>query len=93
VKKSVRVLISGRVQGVWFRQSAADRANALGLAGWVRNRSTGEVEGLFEGEESAVTAMLGWCRKGPPRARVDSVEETPGEPLGLAPPVIVKETA
>lgn len=93
MKKSVRVLISGRVQGVWFRQSAADRANELGLAGWVRNRYAGEVEGLFEGEENALQKMLEWCERGPPRARVDFVEKSFGEAQGLRPPVTVKESA
>jgi acylphosphatase len=91
MKKSVRVLIGGRVQGVWFRQSTADKANELGLAGWVRNRHTGEVEALLEGEEETLQKMLAWCEHGPPRARVDFVEKSFGEPAGLRPPFTVRE--
>lgn len=78
--RRVRARVSGRVQGVFFRTSCADRAEALGLSGWVRNASDGGVEAMFEGEDAGVEAMLAWCRKGPPYAQVDGmqvVEETP----------------
>jgi acylphosphatase len=78
--RRVRARISGRVQGVFFRTSCAERAEALGLSGWVRNASDGAVEVVFEGEDAGVEAMLAWCRKGPPNAQVDGVEvveETP----------------
>lgn len=68
------VLVSGRVQGVGFRWFARERAQELGLAGWVRNLPDGKVELSLEGEESAVRAMLAWLAKGPPAARVTGVE-------------------
>ena len=78
--RRVRVRISGHVQGVFFRTSCLDRAERLGIAGWVRNVEGGGVEAVFEGAESAVAGMLSWCREGPPLARVDrvaSIEEAP----------------
>ncbi len=77
-----RVLVSGRVQGVFFRDSCRRKAEELAVSGWVRNRSDGTVEAVFEGDPGAVAAMVGWCRAGPPRARVDSVEVSDEEPLG-----------
>ncbi len=82
--KRVRVLVSGRVQGVFFRATCAARARELGVAGWVRNLPDGRVEAAFEGEDAAVDAMVAWCREGPPYARVEHVEVTPEEPLGEA---------
>lgn len=76
---SVRVRISGRVQGVWFRAWTEHRARELGLAGWVRNRSDGSVEALFSGPAETVNAMIESCRDGPPAARVTAVETTPAE--------------
>jgi acylphosphatase len=79
-----RVRVTGLVQGVWYRQSAADEANRLGLAGRVRNRADGSVEAEVEGSREAIEALLRWCRRGPPAARVEAVEvewEAPrGEP-------------
>lgn len=75
--KTVRAVISGRVQGVWFRAWTANEANKLGLAGWVRNRTDGTVEAIFAGPEHHVDAMLTKCRKGPPLARVDDVVTEP----------------
>lgn len=67
--------ISGRVQGVWFRQSTAQQAQAIGdLAGWVRNLPDGRVEVLVAGERALVMALVDWCQHGPPTARVDRVE-------------------
>ena len=80
--RRVRARISGRVQGVFFRASCADRAEALGLSGWVRNASDGGVEAVFEGEDAGVEAMLGWCRTGPPYAQVDGVEVVEETPTG-----------
>ena len=71
----VRVLISGRVQGVWFRESTRRRADELGLAGWVRNRPDGCVEACFDGNEGAVFEALAFVRRGPPSAQVARVEE------------------
>jgi acylphosphatase len=75
--KSVRAIITGRVQGVWYRAWTAGEANKLGLAGWVRNRADGTVEALFAGPEQQVDAMLIKCRKGPPLARVDAITVEP----------------
>jgi len=71
--KSVRVRISGRVQGVWYRGWTVQRANELGLAGWVRNRADGSVEALFAGPATVVDRMVADCRDGPPAARVREV--------------------
>ena len=77
-----RVLISGKVQGVYFRGSTEDEALSRGLAGWVRNTPVGEVEAVFEGEREAVEAMIAWCRRGPSAARVTKVEVSWEEPRG-----------
>jgi acylphosphatase len=71
----LHVVIEGRVQGVFFRASTRDEARARGLAGWVRNLPDGRVEALFEGDKRIVENMLTWCRKGPPYAYVDRIEE------------------
>lgn len=71
--RRIRVVIEGRVQGVWYRGWTVDTARALGLSGWVRNRSDGSVEAVFSGPEAAVDAMLARCHQGPSAARVDSV--------------------
>ncbi len=80
--RRVRARISGRVQGVFFRASCADRANALGLSGWVRKAPAGRVEAEFEGEDAGVETMLAWSRKGPPYAEVDHVEVLEEAPTG-----------
>ena len=72
-RQSLRVRITGRVQGVCFRAWAQDNAKALGLDGWVRNRRDGAVEALFSGPASQVFEMLARCRKGPPAAFVADV--------------------
>jgi acylphosphatase len=69
-----RVLVAGRVQGVWFRESCRDQAQAAGVAGWVRNLADGRVEVVLEGPPAAVDEVVGWCRRGPRRARVDGIE-------------------
>ena len=69
-----RLIIHGRVQGVWYRGWTVDEARVLGLAGWVRNRRDGSVEMLVEGEQEAVAAMIERCHVGPPAARVDRIE-------------------
>ena len=79
----VRVVVSGIVQGVWFRESTRQAALERDVSGWVRNRSDGAVEAVFEGEPSAVESMVGWARTGPPRASVESVDEFAEEPEGL----------
>jgi acylphosphatase len=77
-----RVVVSGRVQGVWFRESCRQEALSVGVAGWIRNRADGAVEAAFEGESGAVLAMVAWCRTGPPLADVDDVEVRDEEPEG-----------
>ena len=77
-----RVLVAGRVQGVWFRESCRDQAQAAGVAGLVRNLADGRVEVVLEGPPSAVDGVLAWCRRGPRRARVDRVEVVDEAPVG-----------
>jgi acylphosphatase len=78
-----RVVVSGRVQGVFFRDSTRRRAEAAGLTGWVANRADGAVEAVFEGEPDAVDEMVEFCRRGPSRAEVASVEVEEEPPEGL----------
>ena len=78
----MRVLISGRVQGVFFRAHTLEEARERGLTGWVRNLRDGRVEAVFEGGEDALADMLGWCRRGSPMSRVDDVEVIPEEACG-----------
>jgi acylphosphatase len=68
-----RVVVSGRVQGVWFRESTRRRADELGVAGWVRNLPDGRVEALFEGPDDRVRAAIEFVKVGPPLARVRDV--------------------
>jgi acylphosphatase len=75
------VVISGRVQGVYFRSYVKERAASMGIHGWVRNLFDGTVEAIFEGETESVHRMIEWCQKGPPAARVDHVETNWLEPL------------
>jgi acylphosphatase len=78
----VRVVVTGRVQGVWFRDSCREQARAEGVGGWVRNRIDGAVEAELEGPPAAVDRVVAWCRAGPPRARVEAVEVTKLAPTG-----------
>jgi acylphosphatase len=80
----VRALVSGRVQGVWFRQSTAEALVGTGVAGWVRNLDDGRVEAVFEGTREAVDGAVGYVSRGPERARVDAVELTDETPEGLS---------
>ena len=81
--QAVRVRISGRVQGVWYRAWVRETVERMGLTGWVRNRLDGSVEALFVGPESDVEAMIKACWTGPPAAQVDHIETTPAQ--GIAP--------
>lgn len=76
LKARARVLVSGRVQGVFFRQETYELAISLNLTGWVRNTHDDRVEAIFEGEKEDVEKLIGFCRKGPPYARVTKVEVT-----------------
>lgn len=69
--------IRGRVQGVWFRESARLEAERLGVNGWVRNCADGSVEAVLEGDPVAVRLMEKWCAKGPAGARVTGVKVQP----------------
>jgi acylphosphatase len=75
--KAVNAVISGKVQGVWFRAWTVQQAQKRGLAGWVRNRNDGSVEALFAGPADKVDDMLQACRQGPPLAKVAGVAVTP----------------
>ena len=74
MKARAHVWISGLVQGVFFRWETQALAQELGVKGWVRNLPDGRVEAVFEGEEELVKRMIDFCRRGPPRARVENVE-------------------
>jgi acylphosphatase len=67
-------LIKGQVQGVYFRASAQEVANAMGLTGWVRNTPEGNVEAVATGDEHSLREFGAWCRQGPPAAIVSEVE-------------------
>ena len=69
-----RVRVSGQVQGVFFRDSTRQKAEELGLAGWVRNMPDGQVEALFEGPSERVEEIVRWCKEGPQRASVENVD-------------------
>lgn len=69
-----RLLISGRVQGVGFRESMCREAERLGASGWVRNRHDGRVEAVIDGKTEAIDALLRWAHRGPSAARVNAVE-------------------
>ncbi|MFC3494719.1 acylphosphatase [Glycomyces rhizosphaerae] len=78
-----RVLVGGRVQGVFFRAECRREAQSSGLAGWVRNRADGTVEAVFEGPAAQVEGMVAWAGHGPSMAVVRSVEVFEEEPEGL----------
>ena len=80
--RRVHLVVSGRVQGVFYRASCAREARARGLSGWVRNLPDGRVEVALEGPEPEVEAMIAWCREGPPAAWVDEVEIAREEATG-----------
>jgi len=77
-----RVVVSGEVQGVFFRDSTRREARRLGVTGWVRNRPDGRVEAWFEGEPAAVGELVRWCRDGPRHATVEDVQVAEAEPEG-----------
>jgi acylphosphatase len=74
-RRTVRLVIHGRVQGVWFRDWTVETARAAGLSGWVRNRSDGSVEVMAIGASTTIRAFVARCHKGPPKAQVDRVEQ------------------
>ena len=81
--RRAHVLVSGQVQGVFFRQGTIRLARSADCAGWVRNLHDGRLEAVFEGAPEAVEKLLAWCREGPERAVVESVEVVEEDPEGL----------
>jgi acylphosphatase len=79
-----RVVVHGRVQGVFFRDSTDREARTRGLAGWVRNREDGTVEAVFEGAPDDVRALVQFCESGPSSAEVERTETSEKEPEGLS---------
>ncbi len=76
-----RVTVTGRVQGVFFRDGSQQQAQQRGLTGWVRNREDGAVEALVQGSPDDVDAFVGWARQGPSEADVESVDVDDAEPV------------
>jgi acylphosphatase len=73
-KVKAHLIISGKVQGVWFRAETQKAAVQFGVSGWVRNKKDGTVEAVAEGDKRDVTSLINWCQKGPPLARVVKVD-------------------
>ncbi len=82
MKTRVRILVSGKVQGVFFRKSTKNKAQELDITGWVRNLDDGRVEAVFEGEKEKVEKMVEWARKGPDYAEIKDIKITPEEYTG-----------
>lgn len=78
----LRLVVHGRVQGVWFRESCRQEAVAHGVRGWVTNREDGAVEAVLAGPTEGVQAMVEWARTGPPRARVERIETAAADDPG-----------
>ena len=91
--KRVHLIISGLVQGVYFRQSTRTTALACGVSGWVRNRNDGTVEIVAEGSSAALEDLVKWCAKGPDMAQVRSVDRVDEEAVGLPEGFDVRPTA
>ena len=81
---TIHLLITGKVQGVFYRASAKDVADRLGLKGWIRNTKEGDVEAVVTGEQNEVMLFARWCRQGPPRADVEDVIVTEKPEEGFA---------
>ncbi|HOJ14562.1 MAG TPA: acylphosphatase [Deltaproteobacteria bacterium] len=79
--KAFRLTIRGRVQGVWYRATARETAQGLGIRGWVRNAEDGSVEAHIQGDDESLERMIRWCRTGPPGARVEEVLVEEAEPV------------
>jgi acylphosphatase len=82
--KRANVVVRGAVQGVFFRAETRNRAQSLGLGGWVRNAPDGTVEAVFEGDDERVDSMVDWCSRGPAGAAVEDVDVAWSEPQGEA---------
>lgn len=74
---TLRLVVHGRVQGVWYREAMRVEAERLGVTGWVRNRLDGTVEAMVHGRREAVEAIVAWARRGPEAARVTGLESSP----------------
>ena len=77
--QTLRLVIHGRVQGVFFRDSMRNEALQLGVSGWVRNCADGTVEAVVQGRPENVDALLRWARRGPELAQVDGIESEPAD--------------
>ena len=75
-KIRAHVFVTGKVQGVYYRQNTMETAKAHGVTGWVRNLPDSSVEAIFEGDESGVKLVIEWCKKGPPKAQVENVDSS-----------------
>jgi acylphosphatase len=83
-EERAHVFVSGRVQGVAFRDATRSQAEQLGLSGWVRNTQDGQVEAVFEGDPDTVQQMIEWCKSGPSSADVEDVSVDNEQPEGLS---------
>lgn len=92
-RSTLHLLIAGRVQGVFYRASMVEQAQAAGLHGWVRNLRDGRVEALVQGPQPALDTLLAWCRQGPPAARVDEVLVSAVSETDLPAPFATRPTA
>ena len=81
--RTIQVRITGRVQGVGYREALRGEAMRLGLTGWVRNLADGSVQALAQGSDEALAALLAWAQRGPPAARVEQVATEPPAPHDL----------
>jgi acylphosphatase len=80
--EALEIIVSGRVQGVFYRAGLREHAARLGVTGWARNEPDGTVRAHVEGSAEALAELLEWCATGPPRARVDQVQRSDAEPTG-----------
>jgi acylphosphatase len=79
---AVDLVVTGRVQGVFFRAAMREQADRLGVTGWVRNEPDGSVRAHLEGPSEAVETLVAWCAQGPPAARVEDVRRADGDLTG-----------
>ena len=92
MKINVHVIISGCVQGVWYRASTKQKAEQLGITGWVKNTIEGGVEAVFEGEKKNIEKAIKFCSRGPPKSKVSSCDVEWDKPVGGYQGFVIKET-